>query len=101
MLIDTPVLLHPDTALVPLGEAAEQAAIALSAKLRRAGISCETAFKGNMKKRMQKAAASGARYAIILGQDELGRGEASVKELATGEQRSVPLDRLVETVRAQ
>jgi histidyl-tRNA synthetase len=101
MLIEAPALLHPDAALVPLGEAAEQAAIAISASLRRAGIYCETAFKGNMKKRMQKAAASGARYAIILGEDELGRGEASVKELATGEQRSVPLDRLAETVRAQ
>jgi histidyl-tRNA synthetase len=84
-----------------LGAAAERAATAIAAGLRRAGIACETAFKGNMKKRMQKASASGARYAIILGEDELGRGEASVKELASGEQRSVALERLAEAVRPQ
>jgi histidyl-tRNA synthetase len=101
MLIEAPVPLHPDAALVPLGAAAERAATAIAAGLRRAGIACETAFKGNMKKRMQKASASGARYAIILGEDELGRGEASVKELASGEQRSVALERLAEAVRPQ
>jgi histidyl-tRNA synthetase len=52
------------------------------------------AYKGNMKKRMQKADAAGARFAVILGDDELARGEAAVKTLATGEQASVPLDRL-------
>ena len=47
---------------------------------------CDMAFRGNLKKRMQKAGASGARYAIILGDDELARGEAAVKDLASGEQ---------------
>jgi len=100
MLIDLPERGGIDAALVPLGAAAEQAAIGLAAQLRRAGIACEMAYKGNMKKRMQKADASGARYAIILGDDELARGEAAVKDLRTGEQKSVAMTDLAGAVRS-
>jgi histidyl-tRNA synthetase len=101
MLIEPPGRAGVDVALVPLGAQAEQVAIGLAAQLRRAGIACEMAYKGNMKRRMQKADASGARYAIILGDDELARGEAAVKDLSSGEQKSVPLDALAEAVRGQ
>lgn len=101
LLIDAPAAPVPDVALVPLGEQAEAAATGIAASLRRSGIACEMAYRGNMKKRMQKAAASGARYAIIIGDDELARGEAAVKHLASGEQKNVTLDGLVEAVRAQ
>jgi histidyl-tRNA synthetase len=101
MLLDLPERRGVDAALIPLGEAAEAAAIGLAAQLRRSGIACEMAYKGNMKRRMQKADASGARYAIILGDDELARGEAAVKDLRSGEQRNVPLDGLAEAVRGQ
>ncbi|HEX2762795.1 MAG TPA: histidine--tRNA ligase [Allosphingosinicella sp.] len=99
MLIEVPTAGSMDAALVPLGPAAEEAAIALAAELRRSGISCEMAYKGNMKRRLQKADASGARYAIIIGDDELSRGEAAVKNLATGEQKDVALDALTGALR--
>jgi histidyl-tRNA synthetase len=101
MLVEAPAKPGVDAALVPLGAAAETAAIGLVAQLRRAGIACEMAYKGNMKRRMQKADTGGARYAIILGDDELARGEAAVKDLRSGEQKSVPLDALAEAVRGQ
>jgi histidyl-tRNA synthetase len=101
MLLQRPARATVDVALVPLGAAAEQAAIGLAARLRRAGIPCEMAYRGNMKRRMQKADSSGARYAIILGDDELARGEAAVKDLQSGEQKSVALDRLAEAVRGR
>ncbi|HYE27651.1 MAG TPA: histidine--tRNA ligase [Allosphingosinicella sp.] len=101
MLLELPESAAVDAALVPLGEAAERVAIGLAAQLRRAGIACEMAFKGNMKRRMQKADSGGARYAIIVGDDELALGEAAVKDLRSGEQRNVPLDRLAEAVRGQ
>ena len=100
MLIEAPVLEVVDVALVPLGLAAEAAAPRIAADLRRAGIATETNFRGNMKKRMARAAASGAGIAIIVGDDELAQGQASMKTLATGEQRPVALDRLVEAIRA-
>ncbi|HEX8527730.1 histidine--tRNA ligase [Allosphingosinicella sp.] len=99
MMIERPPVARLDAALVPLGEAAEGAAGALLADLRRAGIACDMAYKGNMKKRMAKADSSGARFAIILGDDELARREAAVKNLGSGEQRNVSLDRLAEAVR--
>jgi histidyl-tRNA synthetase len=99
MMIDPPQTASLDAVLIPLGEAAEDAAVGLLAQLRRSGLACDMAFKGNMKKRMARADSSGARVAIIVGEDELARGEASVKLLRTGEQRSVPLAGLVDAVR--
>ncbi|MEA3029319.1 MAG: histidyl-tRNA synthetase [Sphingomonadales bacterium] len=91
MLLDPPVPAGIDAALVPMGEAAEAEAQRLIAELRRAGMVCDMAFRGNLKRRMQKAGASGARYAVILGEDELARGQAAVKNLASGEQSDVAL----------
>jgi len=98
MLIDAPARETVAVALVPMGEAAEAVATALLATLRRAGISADMAYKGNMKRRMQKADAWGARYAVILGDDELARGEAAVKDLRDGSQGAVAFDRLAEAV---
>jgi histidyl-tRNA synthetase len=96
MMIDAPEPEKPDAVLIPLGAAAEAAAVGLLASLRRAGVAADMAYRGNMKKRMAKAASSGAAYAVILGDDEIANGTAQVKDLATGEQRAVALD-LVET----
>ncbi|CAA9502823.1 MAG: Histidyl-tRNA synthetase [uncultured Sphingomonadaceae bacterium] len=101
MMVDAPAVEWVRVALVPLGAQAEAAATGIAAGLRRAGLSCDLAYKGNMKKRMARADASGAAVAVILGDDELARGEAAVKTLATGEQRSVALDQLAEALRAR
>ncbi len=88
-----------DVAVVPLGEAAEQAANGIIANLRRGGIATDMAYRGNMKKRMKKANDAGARFAVILGEDELANGKAAVKDLSTGEQRDVALGDIVDAVR--
>jgi len=49
-----------------------------------------------MKGAMKAADRSGAAHAIVAGDRDLAAGVAQVKDLRTGEQRSVPLDRLVE-----
>jgi histidyl-tRNA synthetase len=49
---------------------------------------------------MQKADAWGARFAVILGDEELGRGVVAVKDLAAGTQAEVALDRLIAAVSA-
>ncbi|MDT9600909.1 histidine--tRNA ligase [Sphingosinicella rhizophila] len=99
MLIDAPAPPRIDVALVPLGEKAETEALAIAATLRRAGIACDMAYRGNMKKRMQKASASGARFAIILGDEELARGQAALKDLASGSQSDIAIADLVDAVR--
>ncbi|KMS54148.1 histidine--tRNA ligase [Sphingobium cupriresistens] len=100
MLVDMPDIEKPSVVLIPMGEAAETKAIGIVADLRRAGVACDMGFRGNMKKRMQRANASGASWAIILGDDELARGEASVRNLGTGQQQAVALDALIGTVTA-
>lgn len=87
-------------ALVPMGDAAELAADALLAELRAAGLSAERAWRGNVKKRMERAAKSGARFAVILGDDELAAGEVTLKALASGTQRRVAVDGLLAAVAA-
>jgi histidyl-tRNA synthetase len=81
-----------------MGDAAQLAATGILAQLRRAGLSADMTYKGNMKKRMQKANDWRARHAVILGDDELARGEASLKNLTTGEQAPVALSDLVEVL---
>lgn len=100
MLIDSPHVARPTVAVIPMGDAAEARATGLIADLRRAGIACDMGYRGNMKKRMQRANASGAAWAVIIGDDELARGEAGLRDLATGDQQAVPLAALVEKLTA-
>jgi histidyl-tRNA synthetase len=98
MLIEAPAPETPSVVVVPLGERAELAAQGIVAGLRREGVATDIAYRGNMKKRMSRANASGAAFALIIGDDELDRGEAQLKDLATGEQRSVSLDLLADAI---
>jgi histidyl-tRNA synthetase len=98
MLIEAPQPEQPSVVIVPLGERAELAAEGIVAGLRREGVASDMAYRGNMKKRMSRANASGASYALIIGDDELDRGEAQLKTLQTGEQRAVSLDLLAEAI---
>ncbi len=87
-------------ALVVLGEAAEQAAIPLARNMRRAGITVDLGYSGNMKKRLARANALNARFAVILGEDELAQGLAQWRDLDEGAQVPVPLAELVGYARA-
>ena len=101
MLVDEPTPRKVFAALVPLGSKAEASAPALWASLRGDGLTVDMAYKGNLKRRLAKADAQGAEYAIIVGDDELERSEVIVKQLRTGEQSIVPLDRLPAVMWAQ
>ena len=96
---------HPDSVkspidayLVCLGDAAQARAIQLAEQLRGQGINiiCHCGG-GSMKSQMKKADKSGARYAVILGDDEIEAGEAAIKSLReTGEQQQVAFDALAD-----
>ena len=99
MMIDAPKPEAATVAVVPLGEKAEAAAQGIVAGLRRQGVAADMAYRGNMKKRLSRANASGAKYALILGDNELESGEAQLKDLTTGEQRAVSLDLIGDAIR--
>ncbi len=51
-----------------------------------AGVRAEMAYRGNLKRRMERANRIGARVAVILGDEEVARGVAQVKDLDAGGQ---------------
>ena len=100
MLLNAPAAESIDAVIVPMGEAAEARATGILADLRRAGIAADMAYRGNMKRRLAKADAQGARFAIIIGDDELAKGAAAVKALGPGTQSEVPFDDLARVLSA-
>ena len=93
LLGEAPAMPGP-VAVIPAGEDAEAAAMGVLQTLRRAGIRAEMAYRGTLKRRMERANRIGARAAVILGADEAGRGVAQLKRLDTGAQEEVALDSL-------
>ncbi len=96
-----------DVYLVHQGEPASRLAMKVAEGLRTVGLDvvlhCATANGiGSFKSQMKKADASGAAFAVILGDDEVAAGEATVKSLDRavdrpgGGQRRVALDDLTE-----
>jgi histidyl-tRNA synthetase len=85
----------PDVYLVLAGAAAEEAGLKLAETLRDevAGLKVETnCGGGSFKSQLKRADRSGARYAVILGDEEVARGVAAVKALREESgQREVPL----------
>ncbi len=83
-------------ALAPIGAAAERRLNQIAIELRRAGVVADIGYSGNLKRRMARAAKLNAHTTVILGDDELAKGVATVRDMTTGEQTEVALDRLVE-----
>ena len=92
MLLAAPPAAPAPVAVVPLGGPAEEAvALDVLQALRRAGIPADMAYRGTIKRRLERANRIGARAAVIIGEAELARGVAQVKDLATGQQSEVAL----------
>ncbi len=100
MLANEPAALPRPVVIAPLGSAAEAKALGLARTLRRAGIAVEQDYRGNMKRRMQRANKLNARAAIIIGDDELAKGVAQLKDLDSGAQREVAFDKLADALKA-
>lgn len=77
--------------VIPVGEAEEGAALALLQNLRAAGVAAEMGYRGNLKRRMERANKQGARAVLILGEAELARGVVQWRDLDAGTQAEIPL----------
>lgn len=100
MLLENDVEMPRPVAVIPMGEDAEDKALEISNLLRHAGFRVEQSYSGNMKKRMAKAVKANAFKAVIIGSDELAKGEAAVKDLDSGEQKNVKFANIVEEINA-
>lgn len=83
-------------AVIPIGDEVTVAADDIVAALRVAGIATDIAFRGNLKRRMKRADKINARMAVLLGEDELARQVATVRDLKTGEQQEVAIAELAD-----
>lgn len=95
--------LHPlaavaDVAVVPMQESAELAAWGIAQSLRHAGFKTEIAYKGKGGKRLQRADKLGARFAVVLGDDEIANGSATIKHLKDGTQQTVPQREIISSL---
>jgi histidyl-tRNA synthetase len=80
-----------------MGESTRLPGLRLLASLREADVPAETDYLGrSLKAQMKQANRLNARAVIILGEDELRQGVATVRDMATSQQESVPLDQVVE-----
>ncbi len=82
-----------DLYIAPLGEAALRPAAGMARELRRRGVAVELA-EGKLKRAMELANKLGARYTLIVGDDEIAEGRFALKNMATGEQRKLTPDEI-------
>ena len=85
-----------DAFIVHAGDAASREAWRVAERLRDASLACVLGSGGSFKSQMKKADASGARFAIILGEDEVAAGKLTLKPLRDGgEQALLSLDEAI------
>ncbi|HEY3910410.1 MAG TPA: histidine--tRNA ligase [Stellaceae bacterium] len=100
MLIAEPPPPRRPLALVPVGDAGERVALALAEELRGSGLVVDLGYSGNLARRMRRANRIGAKVAVLIGDDEIARGTAVVRDLDSGAQSEVALGALPQKLAA-
>ena len=92
---------HPDAAkpildvfIAPLGDEARRHCAALARELRAAGLSVELSTDQKLKRALEVANKTGARYALIVGDNEISAGTYQLKDMTSGEQHQVSRDQI-------
>ncbi|MCH8310901.1 MAG: ATP phosphoribosyltransferase regulatory subunit, partial [Chloroflexi bacterium] len=78
-----------------LGDPAKAEAVRLASELRRAGITSVLSPSRGLRSQLRYANAKNCTHAVIIGDDELAKGVAVVRDLRHSEQKEVPFDALV------
>jgi histidyl-tRNA synthetase len=85
----------PELFIAARGDDARARGVALAHQLRKAGHRIEVEHRSvGVKAQLKRANKTGARYAVVLGDDELASGRVRLKEMATSEEREIALDDL-------
>jgi histidyl-tRNA synthetase len=86
--------------VVAIGDDGRAAGLRLLRELRRAGVPAQMEFEARgVRAQMKRADRVQARVTLIVGGDELARGEVTLRDMATGDQRAVPRDGVIDAVR--
>jgi len=93
--LGVPALPAPRVYLAHMGDSARLAAAVLVRSLRSAGIGVVASTSGkSLKAQLRQANALGARYAVILGDDEVQKGVVTVRDMTLNEQVTLPQEGL-------
>jgi len=85
----------PAVFLISADAAGAREALRRAAELRRAGVACDLDPRGGkLKAQFKQAERVHARYALVLGGDEVASGQAKLKDMETREETPVSLDAL-------
>jgi histidyl-tRNA synthetase len=96
------VALKPDVYIAPVGSGMNREAARLSRELRRHNLVVELGDESfRLKKSLETASKLNARYALIVGEDEIKSDTFAVKTLETGQQVSVPRSELVSKIKSR
>jgi histidyl-tRNA synthetase len=86
-----------DIFIISLTPPGLQKGMELAGVLRQAGFKVEFDIKGrNMSKNLKFASGKGAKFALFLGNDELEKGSALIRQMTTGEQTEIKFDNVSE-----
>ena len=89
-----------DALFAVLADEARPRVHAVMDDVRAAGVRCDAAYGGRrLKRALELADRRSIPTVVIVGEDEWAAGEATLRDMTTGEQRRVALDRLVEELR--
>ncbi len=100
--IKPPPLPHPPVFVASLGKTARQVGVDLTVKLRDSGIGTWMAFEERgLRSQLREANKRDADFVVILGEDEIKAGEATVREMNQGNQERVPMRELVKWLSAR
>ncbi len=89
-----------DCYIVPLGEAALKKCLGISKDLRGAGISTDVDYLGgSLKASLRRADKRASRFCLVIGDNELAKGSALLKNMGASTQEEVPLDRIIEKIK--
>lgn len=100
--VELPVEEGLECFVVSMGDEAEKAAVKLTDELRQAGIQTDKDYLGKkMKGQFKSADRLGSQYVLVLGEQELENQVINVKDMATGEQKEVDLNDIVEYMKTQ
>jgi histidyl-tRNA synthetase len=83
-----------DLLIAPLGEPALRHAAVMAQALRKSGASVELATERKLKRVMEQADKLGARFTLIVGDNEMAAGRYALKNMSTGEQRELTLEEI-------
>ncbi|MFJ5831088.1 histidine--tRNA ligase [Streptomyces sp. NPDC093089] len=87
---------------VAIGDEARRLLFGKVTELRREGVAADFSFGGKgLKGAMKDANRSGARLAVVAGERDLAEGVVQLKDMESGEQQAVPVDGLVDAVKAK